>query len=395
MLKTKRTIIFGLLLFLAVSLKAQQSRVTAAYTFLQQGKLDSAKATIDVAVLHPETQSDGQAWYVRGFIYKEIFKSYLNNTFNVTYSAENGGTAQNSNVPVGWSHTFYVKKGASLGLSSQVQKGSVVTVVIFINDKIYKQLTSSGDHVIASVSGVAENDGTVKYAVYGSEINSRANPIYNKSSNDSRIEALISFKKSLTIDTAQENVAENIKNIKYLATTLYNDAAASLDTIDYKIAVNNFDAFREYYLLVDPSKENFKQKEIDFANAMATVYTRIYEADRNGKTDFLNYAKASYNKALSFDPNNINANYNMGILYYNQAVNLINQSDYDLDIVALNDVQDNSINLFKQSLPFMEKAYSLDPNKKETLLGLSGIYFSLNEKEKSNEFKQKLEQIGK
>ena len=85
----------------------------------------------------------------------------------------------------------------------------------------------------------------------------------------------------------------------------------------------------------------------------------------------------------------------MGILYYNQAVNLINQSDYDLDIVALNDVQDNSINLFKQSLPFMEKAYALDPNKKETLLGLSGIYFSLNEKEKSNEFKQKLEQIGK
>ena len=180
-----------------------------------------------------------------------------------------------------------------------------------------------------------------------------------------------------------------------MATTLYNDAAASLDTIDYKIAVKNFDTFREYYLLVDPSKENFKQKEIDFANAIATVYTRIYEGDRKGKADFLNYAKASYNKALSFDPNNINANYNMGILYYNQAVNLINQSDYDLDIVALNDVQDNSINLFKASLPFMEKAYSLDPNKRETLLGLSGIYFSLNEKEKSNEFKQKLEQIGK
>ena len=105
-------------------------------------------------------------------------------------------------------------------------------------------------------------------------------------------------------------------------------------------------------------------------------------------------AKASYNKVLAIDPNNISANYNMGILYYNQAVHLINQSDYDLDIVALNDVQDNSINLFKSSLPFMEKAYSLDPNRRETLLGLSGIYFSLNEKEKSNEFKQKLEQIG-
>ncbi len=295
MLKILRTIIFGLLLFRAVSLNAQQSRVDAAYTFLQKGDLDSAKANIDLAILHPETQLDGQTWYVRGFVFKTIYNQ---------------------------------------------------------NEKSNKESVS-------------------------------------------RLEALISFKKSISIDTSYENILENIKNVKYLATTLYNDAAASLDTIDYKIAIKNFDIFRAYYLLVDPSTDNFKQKEIDFSNAIATVYTQIYEGDRQGKADFLNLAKASYNKALTFDPNNINANYNMGILYYNQAVNLIRQSDYDLDIVALNDVQDNSINLFKASLPFMEKAYSLDPNKRETLLGLSGIYFSLNEKEKSNEFKQKLEQIEK
>ena len=295
MLKLKRTIIFAILLLLAVVSKAQQSRVTAAYTFLNQGNLDSAKANIDAAVIHPETQTDGQAWYIRGFVYKTIY--------------------------------------------NQTEKANKQSAI--------------------------------------------------------RLESLSSFKKSLSIDTSRENVHENIKNIKYLATTLYNDAAASLDTFDYKIAVKNFDTFKEYYLLVDPSQDNFKQKDIDFANAIATVYTKIFEGDRKAKVDFLNLAKASYNKALMLDPNNINANYNMGILYYNQAVNLINQSDYDLDIVALNDVQDNSINLFKASLPFMEKAYSLDPNRKETLLGLSGIYFSLNEKEKSNEFKQKLEQIGK
>lgn len=294
MLTLRRTIIFGILLSLAVVSNAQQSAVTAAYTFLQQGKLDEAKSNIDAAVVNPETQADAQAWYIRGFVYKTIYNQ---------------------------------------------------------TDKANKQSAT-------------------------------------------RLEALISFKKSLGLDNSEENVQENIKNIKYLATTLYNDAAASLDTIDYKIAVKNFDIFKEYYMIVDPSTENFKRKDIDFANAIATVYTRIYESDKKTKKEFLELAKSSYNKTLGLDPNNINANYNMGILYYNEAVTLINQSDYDLDIVALNDVQDNSINLFKQSLPFMEKAYSLDPNKKETLLGLSGIYFSLNEKEKSNEFKQKLEQIG-
>ncbi|MFL5763837.1 MAG: hypothetical protein ACJ77K_07840 [Bacteroidia bacterium] len=294
MVTLKRTIIFGLLLLPAVISKAQQAKVNEAYTFLQSGKLEEAKAAIDAAVVHPETQADGQAWYIRGFVYKTIYNQ--------------------------------------------------------------------------------------------SEKSNKQSP--------SRLEALLSFKKSLGLDTTKENVQENIKNVKYLATTLYNDAAASLDTIDYKIAIKDFDIFREYYKLVDPSKENFKEKEISFSNAIATVYTKIYDGDTKGKNEFNDSAKAAYGRSLKLDPNNIQANYNMGILYYNQAVRLINQSDYDLDIVALNDVQDNSITLFKNALPFMEKAYSLDPNRKETLLGLSGIYFSLNEKEKSNEFKQKLEQIG-
>jgi hypothetical protein len=295
MLNIKRTVCFTVLLLTAVLVEAQQDKVSAAYAFLQAGNLDSAKVDINLATANPLTANDGQAWYLRGFIYKSIYNK--------------------------------------------------------------------------------------------SEKGNRQSP--------SRLEALTSFKKSLAIDTSKENIQENLKNVKYLATTLYNDAAASLDTIDYKISIDNFEKFKEYYFLVDPSPANIKQKDIEFTLAIASVYTKIFEGDRKAKTDFLKLAKDAYNKILAVDPNNINANYNMGILYYNQAVNLINQSDYDLDIVALNDIQDNSINLFKESLPFMEKAYELDPKRRETLLGLSGIYFSLNEFEKSNMYKLKLEEIEK
>jgi hypothetical protein len=95
---------------------------------------------------------------------------------------------------------------------------------------------------------------------------------------------------------------------------------------------------------------------------------------------------------LILDPSNIAANYNMGIIYYNQAVSLImNKLDYDYDLVTLNDIQDEALSWFKKSLPYMETAYQLNPGRKQTLIGLSGIYYNLYDNEKSSEF-QKLSQ---
>lgn len=282
------------MLLLAVSVSnAQISRKNAAYQYLQQGNLDSAKYNIELAIQDPTTANDAEVWYIRGFVFKSIY------------------------------------------------------------NKIEKSDKQS----------------------------------------PSRLVALTSFKKSLEIDSSEENKQENIKNIKYLAATIHSDVAECLDSVQYPVAISNFAIFRQYYPFVDPSPANMKQKDIEFYLAIASLYNKIYESDRKGKLEFFQKEKDAYNNVLSLDPNNISANYSMGILFYNQAVNLINQSEYDLDIVALSDVQDNSINLFKESLPFMEKAYSLDPKRKETLLGLSGIYFSLNEFEKSNLFKQKLEEI--
>ncbi len=235
--------------------------------------------------------------------------------------------------------------------------------------------------------------------------------IYNKHEKSnmqslSRLEALRSFRHSLSMDTSQAGIDENKKNIKYLTTTLYNDASISLDSSDYKLGIETFEQFKQYYILIDTSQNAIKQYDVKFLLALGSVYSKIFEGDKklkaeileaskNKKNEFLGLAKDAYTKVLILDPNNITANYNMGILYYTQAINLINQLDYGVDIRTLNDTQDNSITLFKESLPFMEKSYKLDPNREETLYGLSGIYFSLNEIEKSNEYKKKLEDIKK
>ena len=291
-----RTIILGLLLLSAVVANAQHEKVIAAYTFLKQNNLDSAKANIDAAILHPKTANDPDAWYYRGFIYKTIY---------------------NTN-----------------------EKGKMHAA--------------------------------------------------------SRLESLNSFKKSILLDTAKEYFSDNIGSLKYLANTFHNDAAESLELFDYKTAIELFNKSQECFKLIDPSPAANQEKEIEFDLALGSVYYSIIESSKkdSAKTyKFLNLAKALYNRVLLLDPDNISANYQMGILYYNQAVNLVLAQDIDADLVDITRVIDNSTKLFKESLPFMEKAYTLAPTRIETLQGLTGIYWSLNEPEKSNIYKQKLNEI--
>jgi hypothetical protein len=67
--------------------------------------------------------------------------------------------------------------------------------------------------------------------------------------------------------------------------------------------------------------------------------------------------------------------------------------DYDDSLGVVFDVQDHSVELFKQSLPFAEKAYVIEPKREETLIVLSGIYYSLNEFEKSDKYKEMLDNL--
>jgi hypothetical protein len=85
----------------------------------------------------------------------------------------------------------------------------------------------------------------------------------------------------------------------------------------------------------------------------------------------------------------------MGILYYNSAVNIIKSMDNEVDLITLDLIQNETVELFRYALPYMQKAFVLNPKRVETLTGLAGIYFSLNEFEKSEEINKQLENLKK
>lgn len=204
--------------------------------------------------------------------------------------------------------------------------------------------------------------------------------------------AFSSFLQSIHLDTTGEDLEENRKNIRYLAATYFNDAKEAMNPEEYDVAIRCYRSYRDAMIAHNPNID-LTDRDIEFNNALGSVYNRIYDSNPEQNEQFFSKIQEVYNKVLELDSNNISANYNLGILFYNKAVNIINNLDYDMDMFAFMEVQENCVEIFKQSLPFMEKAYELDPNRKETLIGLSGIYFSLHEIDKSEELKKKIAEL--
>ena len=103
-------------------------------------------------------------------------------------------------------------------------------------------------------------------------------------------------------------------------------------------------------------------------------------------------AEASYKKAIELDANYFDANYNLGALYFNQAVEIFNaanqlppskQKEYEAGVAK-------SKEQFNNALPVLEKALSLEPNDRNTMIALKEIYARTGNNAKADEMKAKM-----
>lgn len=207
-----------------------------------------------------------------------------------------------------------------------------------------------------------------------------------------RKESIQGFKKCIELEPDGQYAESAKKGIKYLSTTIYNQAASAFNEETYTEALSVYEYSKEVLKFAYPETD-FTDKDIMFDLGLAAIKNAMAEKDTVNAETYISEAEAIYKGVLELDSNNISANYNLGIIYYNQGVEIVNNMDYSLDLMELTMIQDEIIVLFRKSLPYMKKAYDLNPTRKETLIGLQGIYFSLNDIPKSELYKKELEAL--
>jgi tetratricopeptide (TPR) repeat protein len=206
--------------------------------------------------------------------------------------------------------------------------------------------------------------------------------------------AISSAIKSKELDTDKGYLENNNAFIKNGANTYYKISTILLqDSLDNVKSEEYYNKYKESTKLFDPTFD-FKQQDIKYYNTTGSIFEDRYMRN-NFNQKYGDVAKTALLKVLDIDSQNISANINLGILYYNQGATLMRMMDYDVDLAQLDVIQENAKKLFKQSLPFMIKVYQLDPKAEKALESLQGIYSALLDDEKANEFKQKKEALNK
>lgn len=206
-----------------------------------------------------------------------------------------------------------------------------------------------------------------------------------------RNEALASLYTCMGLDSEGTYRENAMQAYDFLARTYYNDAAKAMQELDDKRALQLYDNYKEAMLRVDP-KANMRARDIEFHNALGTVYTKRFDRDRT-VVDWFNKAVDTFRKVLTIDPENYGANYNLATLYYNRGVYNIQRISADDDIPGIQRIQEVSREYFMDALPYMLKAHDMNPGRRETLLGLEIIYYSLQDQERSDLYRRLFEEL--
>lgn len=409
-MKMKKFVMTAAFAAFALAASAQSLNVSSAFQDMRKNYLNKAKAEIDAACLHEDTKDDAKTWCYKALIYSRI-----------------GGDAQSKkpkypNLAPDWAEQAYTAARECKRLDSKSEFAQQVNEVFsFVGQEYYNQ---------------AEAAYKAKDYAKAIEIADKSMTAFNESgrSNFATNAMYIAGLSSVaTQDTANvlkyfNQMTNKRTNINYVYTTLFNIYKAKGDNANaMKVATrytknckNDYKAFlllAEGYLLdnnVEKSKEQLNivgemtKDSVDLYPLVLVLSAQVLE--NSGDYDG---AIAKYNESLTLKPNQFEANFGLGGMYYNRAIDkTLAASKLDVfdeeNQALIEKLESEAKELYRQSITYLEKSVAFidnmtDENAKAAMrvnlynaLGaLEKAYAKVDMLNESTAIKARREQIAK
>ena len=342
----------------ALAAGAQSLNVSSAFQDMRKNYLNKAKAEIDAACLHEDTKDDAKTWCYKALIYARI-----------------GGDAQSKkpkypDLAPDWAEQAYTAALECKRLDTKQEYAQQVNEVFsFVANEYYNQAAKSYrekeylkaiDFAEKSITGF-NNSGKSQFALDAMYIAGLSSVATRDTANTIKYFNQMTLKKT---------------DINYVYNTLFNIYKAKDDkanamkvaTTYVKNCKNDFKAYlmlAEGYLLdnnVEKSKEQINTV-LDMTKDSVNLYplVLVLSGDMLANSGDFDGAIAKYNESLTLKPNQFEANFGLGGMYFNRAAdktNAANQLDpFDEEKLPLIDkLEAEAKELYSQSISNLEKA---------------------------------------
>ena len=373
---------------------AQKKAVKEAQGIAKGDKADftEARALIKGALENPETKDDAQAWYVAGFIEDQQFSAERTNQI----------LGQQPNEPVMYEALGailpYFKKAYELDQLPN-EKGK-------IKPKYSKDIKSilGADHVYFFNGGAYyfdQKDYKKAYDFFNQYLEISELPMFEGTQTAEKDSTFmtVQFYAAVAATQLQDSpiaikALERAKSSDFRLNDVYQylsyEYKQAGDSVNYvKTLEEGYAKFpnEEFFLmsLIDAyiqSSQN--EKAISYLNtaiAQKPSDSQLYHAlGIVYETGIKDYAKAeeTFKKALEVNPESVESMSALGRIYYNQAVNKQGEANMINDSKKYQEELTIAKDLFKQALPYFQKAHEMKPSESEYMVALRGIYYNLN-----------------
>jgi len=391
----KKYVITGLLCFIVCLSFGQKKAVTSAKNEIKGNNpnIAEARTLIKSALTNPETSNDAETWFVAGQIENKQFdkereKEILGRKADevVMYSALEGilpyfiKAAELDQLPdaKGNVKPKFIKDIRSI---VKANRPFYVNAGIFAYDKQDYKKAYENFKMFGDIPNLSIYDGEKWLIAQGD-------------TSELQIRYYAGLAASSIPDSkAAIAIFEEIKNKGYNENEIYQRLAQEYNQNDdslgfERIIKEGFLKFpnEEFYVLnlinicIFSGKVNDALTYLNTAIAqhpdnpqLYDVLGQIYETDNKPEEAIKNMKKA-----LEYEPNNIEFLSHLGRVYFNLGVEKRRESDESSDANKSNDLRNQSINYFKESMPFFEKIFSLDSKNTGAIFALRSIYYSLS-----------------